>query len=262
MATQDSVNKRPHTEVSEESLEEEKTISDKLTEVTDKLNNFSRLFDQLFLEIKEIKTTVQTIQQKVYKNDDLLVNVNKTVKENVKDIEDIKTNFTNFNAEINRLQRQLKDQQKKSIELEAQSRRNNLLFFNIPEGDKDENCHDVISDVIRKEFKMKGEFPLHRAHRLGPRRRNDSSRKKSPRPIIVAFVNHQEREAVRSARHKLRSRVNIAEDFPAPIRKARETLIPELRAVKDANRQATIAFPARLIVDGQVVKEVDFLKFI
>ena len=206
------------------------------------MNTFAELFDKLFTEIKTITNTVQQIQQKVDKQEDLLSSVHKTVEQHVKEIKDLKTTVTDIKKQLKHNENRMKEQERKTIDLEARSRRNNLLFFNVPESDGRENCFDILSGVIKTEFGQRGEFPMHRAHRLGAPRRNAIGRKaQAPRPIIVAFVDHRDRETVRRVRFKLKSRISVAEDFPAPIRRARETLLPELRAAKEAKHQATIA---------------------
>ncbi len=78
--------------------------------------------------------------------------------------------------------------------------------------------------------------------------------------MIVAFLDYQDREAVRSKRSKLPATVSMAEDFPLPIRRARESLLPELKEIKNSGKRATIAYPAKLIVEGKLVKEIDVLK--
>ena len=55
--------------------------------------------------------------------------------------------------------------------------------------------------------------------------------------------------------------MGLNEDFPIEVRKARESLLPELRELKNKNKKATIVYPARLLCEGQIVKEVDVLNF-
>ena len=68
----------------------------------------------------------------------------------------------------------------RSIDLEARSRRKNLLFKGISEK-RNENCFGEIRRVIRDELGIERDMYLERAHRLG---RFDS---RKTRPIIVAF---------------------------------------------------------------------------
>ena len=101
-------------------------------------------------------------------------------------------------------------------------------------------------------------YPLQRAHRLGaPKPRNNiGNGRQKPRPIIVNFLDFQDREAVRFARKNLPASVSVNEDFPKEIRDARKSLMPQLKELKNQNKNVTIAYPARLISEGKVVKEV------
>ena len=136
---------------------------------------------------------------------------------------------------------------------EARSKRNYLLFFGVPE--QAEDCPRIIEDIIKNKLGLIGrDTKIQRAHRLGKKMNNNIGHQRSrPRPIIVAFLDYRDREAVRSARSKLR----IGEDYPMPVRRARESLSEELKAIKNSGKRATIAYPARLIVEGRPVKSVD-----
>ena len=48
-------NKRAHTEGLDSSREEDKTLADKLTKVTNRLSSFVDKFTELFNEVKDIK---------------------------------------------------------------------------------------------------------------------------------------------------------------------------------------------------------------
>ena len=65
---------------------------------------------------------------------------------------------------------------------------------------------------------------------------------------------------MRRSRTRIRGPISVAEDFPVQIRKARESLLPQLREVKDRGKRAVIAWPAKLIVDNVCVKEVNVVE--
>lgn len=69
----------------------------------------------------------------------------------------------------------------RSIDLEARSRRNNLLFKGFPES-RDENCRGIVCGLLQDKLSMEELPTIERVHRLG--RFNPA---KGPRPIIVAF---------------------------------------------------------------------------
>ena len=83
-----------------------------------------------------------------------------------------------------------KDQIIQENELTRQSiysRRWNLLFFKINEN-QDENCHQLVKEVLINSLKFEEEYvnniPLCGVHRLGKKRPNANQ----PRPIIVRFT--------------------------------------------------------------------------
>ena len=80
----------------------------------------------------------------------------------------------------------------RSIDLEARSRRNNLLFKGIPE-QRRENCFAEVRRFIQEELQIDKDFYLERAHRLG----RFSSTK--TRPIIVAFRDFYDTQEILDA---------------------------------------------------------------
>ena len=75
----------------------------------------------------------------------------------------------------------------KSIDLEARSRRNNLIFWGLPEL-YNENCFFVIRDFIKRHLDLDVDnMYLSHAHRLGPRKIGQRDPK---RPIIVNFRDY------------------------------------------------------------------------
>ena len=75
----------------------------------------------------------------------------------------------------------------KSIDLEARSRRNNLIFSGLAENVR-ENCFAVIRGFIKNELDLDADnMYLARAHRLGPRKTNVRVQKK---PLIVNFRDY------------------------------------------------------------------------
>ena len=137
----------------------------------------------------------------------------------------------------------------KSIDLEARSRRNNLLFKGFPET-RDENCRRTVLDFLEAKLRMEELPSIERVHRLG---RYNSE--KGPRPIIVAFSFYKDTEDILSLAHMLKGTpYGISRDYPQEITHARQKLWPQYKAAREnpLNR-VTIGYPAKLIVNGVVV---------
>lgn len=149
------------------------------------------------------------------------------------------------------------------IDLEARSRRNNLIFTNIPEpvGETNMQCEDTLLDFIKNYMRLGDRadgMVFQRVHRLGKKRtgvapNGDPWR---PRPIIAGFRDFKAKENVLQESKVLKGTVHaIQQDFPAEIRTARGKLWSEFCEAKANNQRATIAYPAKLIVEGQVVRD-------
>ena len=143
----------------------------------------------------------------------------------------------------------------KSIDLEARSRRNNLVFWGLIEN-YHENCFDIIRDLIQRHLDINaGEMYMARAHRLGPRKIGQRNPK---RPIIVNFRDFCDTELIMSRAHLLKNTpFSVAYDLPKEINEARKKLWDELRSIKreDPRVKFQILYPAKLIVNGKLVRD-------
>ena len=73
-----------------------------------------------------------------------------------------------------------------------------------------------------------------------------------PRPIVVKFNWHQDKEFVQINAKKLKcTKIWIAEQFPEETESARKTLYPELRKAKAKGKKAVMVRD-KLYIEGQV----------
>lgn len=137
----------------------------------------------------------------------------------------------------------------KMVDLEARSRRNNLIFHGIEEANK-EDCRKTAYDAIEIGCEMDPRgIRIERAHRIGRRRPNATK----PRPLIVRFLDFHDKENVKDCRRNLPPNIHVSDDYPYSVREMRRRRMPELIAAKNNGKQAFLRYPATLIVDGQVV---------
>ena len=140
----------------------------------------------------------------------------------------------------------------KSIDIEARSRRNNLLFGGLPEV-RDEDCRKTICDFLQSKLDM-DELPgIERAHRLGK-----FNRLKGPRPIVVAFSFYRDTDDVISLARALKGTTfSINRDYPLEITNARKMLWPHFKEARSIPyNRVTIGYPAKLIVNGVVTQDL------
>ena len=139
----------------------------------------------------------------------------------------------------------------KSLDLEARTRRNNLIFNGMSEA-RDENCMLLIKQFLQERLGL-SDIRIERAHRLGRFNRSRS------RPIIVSFLESSSVQSVLSNAHKLKgSPYSINKDFPQEIANARKSLWGEYKQLKQnyPHSNINIVYPAKLIKDGRIVRDL------
>ncbi|MEW8547345.1 MAG: hypothetical protein AB2693_27875, partial [Candidatus Thiodiazotropha sp.] len=140
----------------------------------------------------------------------------------------------------------------RSLDIEARSRRKNILFKGLPE-DRRENCFEIVRDFIRHKLDIDRDMYLERAHRLG---RYDQGK---IRPIIVAFRDFCDVEDIIGNAKKLKdSNFGVSRDYPLEIAKARQSLWKQFKEIRDNNpdKKVTLGFPAKIIVGNEVVVDL------
>lgn len=147
-----------------------------------------------------------------------------------------KLELDNCKAEINILKGQMVNQ-------ESYSRRENLLFLNIPE-EKTERCNDVITQIIRK-MGINEDIKFTRVHRVGKYRQGGT------RAIIVRFHYAPHREMVWRSKSALKgTRTVIKEDYPEEIEKERRALFPVHNHARFLGKEAKMRRNS-VMIDGQ-----------
>jgi hypothetical protein len=115
--------------------------------------------------------------------------------------------------------------------------RDNLLFHNIQESDK-EDCTDIIFKLLEENLEMpdaRREIKIDREHQVC-RKRDDRLK---PITSVAKFNFFPDREKIRYNAKKLKGtpRIGISKQFPEEIEKVRQTLYPEMRRAKAANQR-------------------------
>ncbi|MCG8047033.1 MAG: hypothetical protein N0E48_15590, partial [Candidatus Thiodiazotropha endolucinida] len=139
----------------------------------------------------------------------------------------------------------------RSIDLEARSRRKNLLFKGIPEK-RQENCFNEVRKLIGEELGIQRDMYLERAHRLGRYNSNKT------RPIIVAFRDFCDTLDILDASSSLKGTTyGVSRDYPVEISTARQSLWKQYKTTREANPKSkvTMEFPARICVEWVVIAD-------
>ena len=168
------------------------------------------------------------------------------------------------------------------LDIEARSRRHNLLFKGIAE-DRRENCFDKVRRFIREELNIERDLYLERAHRLGKYIHGKT------RLIIVAFRDFYDIEEILGSAPNLRGTAygvsrdypsggyyahmavspgtirydkfeqqRVSRDCPNEISKARNSLWKQFKDIREnnKNKKVSLGFPATIMVDNAVVVDL------
>ena len=150
----------------------------------------------------------------------------------------------------------------KSIDMEARSRRNNLIFRGHPETVGNDDCNQIVRRFLAEWLELNPDMCIQRAHRLGnvtrTRRGRGGRTSVQPRPIIVNFRDYEDVEIILENAKKLKgTNFGINRDYPKEIVSARSKLWPEYKKAREENSKGEvyIGYPAKLIVNKKVVRD-------
>ena len=152
------------------------------------------------------------------------------------EVEKMKIKAAKQEEEIQKLSEQV-------VNLDAYSRRDNLIFYNIPE-QSNEKCVDVINNIMSECFERE-DIKFVRVHRLGGKTGRS-------RPIIARFHFYPDRDYIWRNRHLLRNTPTVVkEDLPEPMRKAQDKLFPVYKRAKFDGSKAKLV-KSSIMIDGKL----------
>ena len=257
-------------------IEDDKTIKEMLKDIMGQLKpmkEISEKLDKVLRDVNQLKGDV--IQNKTNIND--LKASLETTQETVGDLQSDVTALSKkvssaeqFAIKEKVFQNELKTLEQKLINMETYSRRENLIFYGIPEK-RGEDLIDVIMCVIVDRLQIKDarqRIRIVRAHRTGKLQR--TSNKPGGRPILVRFhyFPHAmeifgKRASLKSDRRKEQVHdgigpsgtlsgtvcTGISQDFPVSIANRRYQLKQVLKIAKEVDDRASLRAD-KLIFEG------------
>ena len=141
------------------------------------------------------------------------------------------TNIVTLTEKNDSLQKEVAAMKHKVLQLETQSKKENLIFTGIAESKSKEtwkDCETKIIDILTKNLEITNDIKFEKVYRMGPYTPGRM------RPIIAKFSFYKDRENVWAKRTKLKgSKIWISEDYPTEIAEARRQLYPILRHALD-----------------------------
>jgi hypothetical protein len=207
----------------------ELSIDDKLNRIMSKLDTL----DELNESVKSLKVKVDTT---------------------ISDVCEIKQDIREFDLKMKTLEY-------KSIDQEARSRRNNLLFWGVPESTKPvEDCVSAVLELVREQLEIDPDstMTIQRAHRVGQKRARLGPRDTmKPRPIVACFRDGSDVDFKLGNTYKLKdTELGVSIDYPKEINDARKSLWPRFKEAKrDGTKRVFMKYPARLVINDVVVED-------
>ena len=213
--------------------------------VSDKFEMIMKAVADLSEQMNKVLERVETMEEKIERVDERLKLQQNEVIEVKEDVKAVREEVCVWKKRVELLEGKLIDQ-------EARGRRNNLVFHGVPEKGEAEDCMKMVKELVEGRCGVKG-ISIERAHRIPTGRRPPGGK---PRPLICKVLDFQNKQRVMKERKRLPQGVYVSDDLPREVRDARQRLKLDLETAKRSGKQAWIAYPARLIVDGMEVKAI------
>ena len=198
--------------------------------------------------VKEMGMSLKLVLERLSKVEEGFKRVEDQLKEEKEESRKLREEVRCLREENEERERRFVALEGRVIDQEARSRRNNLIIHGLEETEKEE-CVPVVKKLFMEKCNVDN-IIIERAHRIGAKKGDKT------RPMIVRFLDYNDKIRVKDERKSLPDGVYLADDFPFEIRQARAQLVPKQKEAKNAGRKAWIAYPARLIVDGEEVESV------
>ncbi|XP_037528633.1 uncharacterized protein LOC119405878 [Rhipicephalus sanguineus] len=210
---------------------------------------------QLISEVKNLKDKLLTTEQTLTVVSQRLTDL----EHHYQNLLSIRTDIDSLRADCTQTAGLVCNIEARLDEAENHSRRNNLIFYGVPETNTKESfaqSEQLIIDICRNNLDVNVDpKEIDRAHRLGKFSQNRR------RPIIVKFTFHKTKSAILSCGRKFKGTdYSVGEDFSTAVRTARKHLLAfaKSKAVPYSLRYKTLFIgPQRYIFDAlsETVKE-------
>lgn len=208
------------------------------------LENIEGKVEEVKIEFEELKTSfkkdIERVETKA-KNAMELAESNKTA------IDSLKKDLFGMQRKCEGLQTENERLENKCDALDSYGRRENIVIRGIPErqGEDEAQCITSVRDFFVNQLKLERnvveKMVFQRCHRLGTSDGNTKFR----RPVIVRFLDYNDRQLVWSKRFDLNDKtVSLSENFANNVDYRRRLLYPVLRKAKASGRYGKVMLKA------------------
>ena len=235
----------------------------KVLDTVERIETLSLRVDRNEKKVQKVEEEVKKIDEKVKGGVEEMIELkesNAKLLERVKSVEErMDSQEAKGGSRVKKLEERVTGQEEKSVDMEARARRNNSVFHGVKElaNETEEDCKKTVQRIIKEECKVQKDVIIERAHRIPPGPHNKRRSSDKPRPLIVKFLDYNDRMAVKAGRVNIpaESGIGISDDLPLAIRQARRGLNSDLQKARDQGRNCFVTYPAKLFIDGVLVRE-------
>nr|XP_047137525.1 uncharacterized protein LOC124814025 [Hydra vulgaris] len=145
-----------------------------------------------------------------------------------------------INKITKRYEKEINNLNKKTLDLENRSRRNNLRLDGIFEKPNENwnECENAVKEMFKKQLKISNEIIIERAHRIGQPKED-----KKPRTIVLKLLNFQDKTKILNATKNLRGTgIYVNEDFAKETMESRRMLWEEVKKLRLEAKYAVIKY--------------------
>ncbi len=201
--------------------------------------------------LSEIKASITDIQSDVH-------DLKQSLAASDKDIRDLEGRCDALDSRLKEIEKNtdtiymLREEntylRKKVEDLEAYSRRDNLLFEGFTEN-KNENCEDLLHMIFIKTLNIQDSrtrIKFTRVHRIGRKSKD------TPRPILARFHYYPDRDMIWNKRKMFKgTAIIVKEDLPNHVESRRRAMWPVVKAAREKGFKVT-QIADRLRIDGRI----------
>ncbi|XP_065684972.1 uncharacterized protein LOC136074507 isoform X1 [Hydra vulgaris] len=221
-------------------LEEQKKSILKETErlLKDQEKNFT---DIISANLKILTNRLDKIEKEVDVNKSKVLSIENDLRDFKESLNFQETTIMEkINKIMKRYEKEINNLNKKTLDLENRSRRNNLRLDGIFEKPNENwnECENAVKEMFKKQLKISNEIIIERAHRIGQPKED-----KKPRTIVLKLLNFQDKTKILNATKNLRGTgIYVNEDFAKETMESRRMLWEEVKKLRLEGKYAVIKY--------------------
>ncbi|XP_065640479.1 uncharacterized protein LOC136073055 [Hydra vulgaris] len=221
-------------------LEEQKKSILKETErlLKDQEKNFT---DIISANLKILTNRLDKIEKEVDVNKSKVLSIENDLRDFKESLNFQETTIMEkINKITKRYEKEINNLNKKTLDLENRSRRNNLRLDGIFEKPNENwnECENAVKEMFKKQLKISNEIIIERGHRIGQPKED-----KKPRTIVLKLLNFQDKTKILNATKNLRGTgIYVNEDFAKETMESRRMLWEEVKKLRLEGKYAVIKY--------------------